>query len=71
LGGAKAVDPEDPLNPSAVTVTVADISTGMTAFTNAAISPTDFTVTPNAFGMIGVHTMKITLKDVCNVIKEY
>jgi hypothetical protein len=54
-----------------VTVTVADISSGMTAFTNAAISPTDFTVTPNAFGMIGVHTMKITLKDVCNTIKEY
>ena len=69
LGTSKAEDPDDLASP--VTVTVADITTGITPFADAAISSTAFTATPNAFGMIGVHTMKITLKDICNSITEY
>jgi len=55
MEGAIAVDPDDQTNSYPVTLTVSDITTGIIAFTNAAITTTEFTVTPNQFGMIGKH----------------
>ncbi len=69
MGTSKAVDPEDAT--ATVTLSVTDITTGIKTFTNAAIDSTQFSVTPNAFGMIGLHTLKVTLTDVCKTTKDY
>ena len=42
-----------------------------TKFTNAAISSTGFTVTPNLQSEMGYHDLKLILTDGCSGIKEY
>jgi len=43
----------------------------MILFTNAAITTTEFTVTPDDIGMVGIHTVQIKLTDACQTIESY